>query len=266
MDRWWPPSTSILAPQMNSARPRRQEGDRIGDVVGRAPAAERDLGAPPGLLLLEAAPEIDFVVERQRVGQRRLDAARAHGVDQDVARRQFVRQRFDEGVLRRIDDGRGDGVGLRHLAGLPDDDDEAAAALPAHVRDDAAGELPGPDHLGVEMADEVVGRGLVEPAGEMRAGIAHHDVDAAEALDDILDQGRDVGRLAEIGHEAFGLAGAHLRQRGVEPLALAAADRDPAALLAEPARDRETDPAGAAGDQRGLAGKAEVHRRPHPNT
>jgi hypothetical protein len=116
------------------------------------------------------------------------------------------------------------------------------------------------------MADEVGGRGLVEPAGEMRAGIAHHDIDAAEALDDIPDQRRDVGRLAEIGHEDAALAGAQLRERGIEPLALAAADRDPAALLAEPARDRETDPAGAAGDQRGLAGKAEVHRRPHPNT
>ena len=43
---------------------RRQERDRVGDVVRRAPAAERHLGAPLAFLLLEAAAEIDLVVQR----------------------------------------------------------------------------------------------------------------------------------------------------------------------------------------------------------
>src|SRR5258708_5703546 len=47
---------------------RGEERDRVGDVVGRAPAAERDLGAPLRLLLLEAAAEIDLVVELQPIG------------------------------------------------------------------------------------------------------------------------------------------------------------------------------------------------------
>ena len=69
---------------MNAGALRGEERDRIGDVVRRAPAAERHLGAPARFLLLEAAAEIDLVVELQPVGERALDAARAHRVDQDL--------------------------------------------------------------------------------------------------------------------------------------------------------------------------------------
>ena len=41
---------------------RGEERDRVRDVVRRAPAAERHLGAPARFLLLEAAAEIDLVV------------------------------------------------------------------------------------------------------------------------------------------------------------------------------------------------------------
>src|SRR6202040_1279743 len=86
---------------------RRQESDRVGDILRRAPAAERNVGAPAGFLLLEAASEIELVVKLKALGERTFDPARAHGIDQDVARRELVRQRFDEGVLRGVGDRRG---------------------------------------------------------------------------------------------------------------------------------------------------------------
>src|SRR5712671_2424925 len=97
---------------------RRQERDRMGDILERAPAPERDLGAPARFLLLQAAAEMDLVMQRKRVGQRAPDTARADRVDQDLAGRELVGQRLDEGMLRRIGDRRRDRVGLWHLAGL----------------------------------------------------------------------------------------------------------------------------------------------------
>ena len=105
----------------------------------------------------------------------------------------------------------------------------------------------------------VVGGDLLDAAGEMGAGIAHHDIDAAESRDDVADQGGDVVRLADIGHESLRLAEIQRRKRGVELAAFAAANRDVAAFLAQALRDGKADPAGAAGDQRRLAGKSELH-------
>src|ERR1700716_2754380 len=59
---------------------RRQERDRMGDILGRAPAPERDLSAPARFLLLQAAAEMDLVMQRKRVGQRAPDTARADRV------------------------------------------------------------------------------------------------------------------------------------------------------------------------------------------
>ena len=101
--------------------------------------------------------------------------------------------------------------------------------------------------------------------GDVRAGIAHHDVDAAERLDGVVDQRGDVGRLADVGDEAFRLGGLQRRDRLVELAALAPADRDAAAFLGETLRDGEADAAGAAGDQRDFAGESEIHA-PHPKT
>src|ERR1700716_3596986 len=61
---------------------RRQECDRMGDILGRAPAPERDLGAPARFLLLQAAAEMDLVMQRKRVGQRAPDTARGEGDEQ----------------------------------------------------------------------------------------------------------------------------------------------------------------------------------------
>jgi hypothetical protein len=115
------------------------------------------------------------------------------------------------------------------------------------------------------MPQQCLGRNAVDAARDMRAGIAHHDIDAAERRDGVLDQRGDVGRLADIGNEASRVGGFQRRHCVVELAALAAADRDAAAFLGETLRDREADAAGAAGDQRNFAGESEIHA-PYPKT
>ena len=75
----------MLAPQMNPARSEARNATALAMSSG-VPQRPSGTSAPqPRLLLLEAAAEIDLVVEREPVGERALDAARAHGVDQNVA-------------------------------------------------------------------------------------------------------------------------------------------------------------------------------------
>ena len=45
------------------------------------------------------------------------------------------------------------------------------------------------------MPREVVAADLVEAAGQVRAGVAHHDVDPAEGFDGIVDQRGDLAGL-----------------------------------------------------------------------
>ena len=111
---------------------RGEKGDRVGDVVRRAPMAERHFGAPfrsPAARgcgrnrpRCRASPAASVSGLLMRLGQTAFTRM--------PSRREIVGQRFDEGMLRGVDDGRGDAIGLRHLAGLADDDDEAAAAAP----------------------------------------------------------------------------------------------------------------------------------------
>src|SRR5689334_9393517 len=93
----------------------------------------------------------------------------------------------------------------------------------------------------------------------MRAGIAHHNVDAAERFHGILNEAGDVSRGADVRNESMRLDRLELCERGIEFRPLAAADRDAAAFIAEPARDREPDAAGAAGNEGHLSGKSEIH-------
>ena len=84
--RWWPPSTSILAPTMKPARSEARNATAFAMSSG-VPQRPSGTSAPQfDFLLLEAAAEIDLVVELERLGQRALDAARAHGVDEDLVR------------------------------------------------------------------------------------------------------------------------------------------------------------------------------------
>ncbi len=249
----------MLVPQMKAARSEARNATAFAISSG-VPQRPSGTSAPqPRFLLFEATAEIDFVVQLERVGQRAPDAARAYGVDEDLVLREIVGQRFDEGVLRRIGDRGGDGVRLRHFSGLADDDDEAPTALPAHVRRNLTRQFPRADHFRLEMPEQYIGRDVVDTSGDVRAGIAHHDVDAAEGVDGILDQSRNISRLADIGDETFGLCRFEFCDRGIELGALASANRDPATLRAETLRNGEADPARAARDQRRLAGESEIH-------
>src|SRR4029077_17479693 len=77
--------------------------DRVGNVFRRPPMAKRHLGTPFCLLLLKAPAVVDFVVKRKSIGERALDTARAHRIDENIARRKLVGQRFDETMLRTVD-------------------------------------------------------------------------------------------------------------------------------------------------------------------
>src|SRR3954469_17137324 len=162
-------------------------------------------------------------------------------------------------MLRRVDDRGGQGVALRHLSGLANNDDETAAALPAHVRRDRTREFPRADHLGLEMPQQDIRRDIVDASRDVRSGIADDDVEAAEGLHGVLDQRRNVSRYADIRHEALRCRGLQRCDRLVEFAAFAAAYRDAATFFSETLRDGEADPARAAGDQRYLAGQSEVH-------
>src|SRR5688572_18541235 len=167
--------------------PRREERDRIGDVVRLTPAAERHLRAPVRFLLLEAATEIDLVVEREAVCERCLDAARAYRIDENAVRRELVRQRFHEGMLCGIDDVRGNRVCLRYLAGLADDDDETAAAALLHGRDGGAGQLPGAGYLCGEMKQQRVAVDVIKPARHVRPRIADDNIQPPERGGDLVN-------------------------------------------------------------------------------
>ena len=106
-------------------------------------------------------------------------------------------------MLRGVDDGRGDAIRLRHLAGLADDHDEAATAARLHYRHDAARQFPCAEYLGLEVTLQRVACDFIEAARQMRAGIADHDIDAAERLVDVIDERGDIARLADVGDEAL---------------------------------------------------------------
>ncbi len=126
-------------------------------------------------------------MQGEAFGERTDDPARADRVDQNPERRQLVRQRFDESVLCRVHDSRGDGIGLRHLASLADNHDEAASSFFLHQRCHAACEVPGPGDFGTEMPAQLVTRDFVHATRQVRTGVAHHNIDASEALDDVLN-------------------------------------------------------------------------------
>jgi hypothetical protein len=99
-------------------------------------------------------------------------------------------------MLRRVDDGRRDGVCLWNLAGLTDNHNEAPATTRLHQGYDLPCQLPNAKNFSLEMPQQGLAGHLIDAAGQMRAGIAHHNIDAAESLSDTADQGGNVFRLA----------------------------------------------------------------------
>ena len=51
----------------------------------------------------------------------------------------------------------------------------------------------GPSTLVSSMPRQGIGFDVLQPSGQMRAGIADDDVDTAESRDDVIDQARDLG-------------------------------------------------------------------------
>ena len=138
----------------------------------------------------------------------------------------------------------------------------------AHVRRDAARKLPGADHLGRgnAAAASSLATSSMRPARCVPALLTTMSM-RPNALTISLDQRGDVGRLADVGDEALARRRTSARRPRASSLA---ASRPQIAMLQpssrEPLRDGEADAAGAAGDQRHLAGKSEIHAQPHPNT
>ena len=69
-------------------------------------------------------------------------------------------------------------------------------------------------------------RDLIETAGQMCPCIAHDDVDAAEGLIDVIDQGCGVRWLADIGDKAFDPGRTNGRYGTVKLSFVAAANAD----------------------------------------
>ena len=104
----------------------------------------------------------------------------------------------------------------------------------------------------------LLARELPRHAGELHAGVVAQHVHRAEALDDpSLERGdlvplHDVRRNGE--HLGAGVRGESLRG-GVEPRRVDVGHHDPHALGRERLAERESDPAGGAGDDGDLAGQ-----------
>src|SRR4029079_17493475 len=131
-----------------------KKSDRVGNIFGRSPMAERHLSTPFRLLLLKAPAVVDFVVKRKSIGERALDTARAHRIDENIARRELVGQRFDESMLGSVD-GRGRyRICLREVAMLGEDNDKTDNTTRAHDRCNVTRQLPGAKHFGLKMAQQ----------------------------------------------------------------------------------------------------------------
>src|SRR6187455_1324743 len=162
-------------------------------------------------------------------------------------------------MLRGVDHGGRDLIALRYLSGLPDDQDESAAAARAHVRRGSARQLPRADHLGLEMAQQAIAGYVVDAAGDMGAGIAHNNVDPVEGFHGFRNESRDIVRNADVCEEPLCVDRLQLRERAIKLASIAPADRDAAAFVAEPPRNGEPDAAGAAGDQCCFSGDSKIH-------
>src|SRR4029453_5916952 len=238
---------------------RSEEGNRFGDIFGRSPAAERHLRAPSAFLLFEAASVIDLVVQREVFSKRAPDAARQNRVDGDAVGGKLVGQRFHESMLGGVDPRRSDGTGLRHFPSLTDDDNKPTASASPHPWHHAAGQLPGTQHLGPEMTLQRFTRDLIETAGQMCSCIAHDDVDAAEGLTDVIDQGCGVRWLADIGNKALDPGRTNGRYGAVKLSLVTAANADATTFCRQGPCDGQPDAAGATRDQRDPVGQTDRH-------
>ena len=95
-----------------------------------------------------------------------------------------------------------------------------ARALPAHHRQDGAGDVHRADERRRELALHLLRRQLLEEAGVEVAGVVDEDVDASEALDCGLDRGLGVGVAGDVEldrEQVVGLADGLRHRIGVAP-------------------------------------------------
>ncbi len=102
--------------------------------------------------------------------------------------------------------------------------------------------------------------GLVVGRAETR-GVVDEDVDPAECGCRLVDIARDRGSVGEIAYGGMGDAAVpgNLLTCGRQPLGAARADRHARTRLGKGKRDRPADAPAAAGDDRTLAGKIDLH-------
>src|SRR6516225_4553373 len=93
----------------------------------------------------------------------------------------------------------------------------------------------------------------------MRAGIAYNNVNAAKGFPDIVDEARDIGRLADVGDKALGVRGTDRGQGLVELGLVPSTNGNLAAFRREHLCDGQPDTAGTAAYKRDFATQSKLH-------
>jgi len=92
----------------------------------------------------------------------------------------------------------------------------------------------------------------------MRASITHDDINATEDFTDAVDERGDIGRLADISDETFGV-GFDRGYRSVELGLVTSANSDVTAFRRERLRDGQSNATGTAADERNFARQSKLH-------
>ena len=137
------------------------------------------------------------------------------------------------------------------------DDQDGRIATVAEVRQRGPQDADGAPQRPVERL--LPGRlvEVLEPPGRRAAGVDHEQVESAECLDRGRHRRRRTVRGRQVGRHGQGI---EPRRLGIEPLAAARDQADLGALCPEDRRDRASETAAAAADERSRAVESEVHR------
>ena len=151
----------------------------------------------------------------------------------------------------------------RFHAVVADQVDDAAAALLDHDREHVAQAAHIAHEFELQALFPIVLGQMLDDAAGGRAGVVDHDIDAAERLVALLDEGLRIGVLAQIGGDGDDLAAGRLAQSPWRrlPAAPCGARRWRRQRPPSPAPcNALADALAAAGHQRRLALKFQVHR------
>ena len=160
-------------------------------------------------------------------------------------------------MLRGIADGRRDPVGLRHFAGLTDDNNKAPAPLATHMRHDAFGQFACAHYFGLQVSQQSTCLDFFKSAGEMSPGVADNDIDSSKNGDHIINQYFDLDRITNIGDETSRTI--NLRYRTIKPGLLASSKGKFAALDGKAPGNGKTDSARPSGHQRDFVFQTKFH-------